>query len=81
LNINTFKKLCLKANTENADKIHDYYIKLEMIYNELMKEEFDEQKKEIAKKFRKLTGNILDDNIFINISFKSYLKLIVLYCY
>jgi hypothetical protein len=47
LNINTFKKLCLKANTENADKIHDYYIKLEMIYNELMKEEFDEQKKEI----------------------------------
>jgi len=44
LNINTFKKLCLKANTENADKIHDYYIRLEMIYNELMKEEFDEQK-------------------------------------
>ena len=35
LNINTFKKLCLKANTENADKIHDYYIKLEMIYNHL----------------------------------------------
>jgi hypothetical protein len=47
LNINTFKKLCLKANTENSDKIHDYYIKLEMIYNELMKEEFDEQKREI----------------------------------
>jgi len=47
LNINTFKKLCLKANTENADKIHDYYIKLEMIYNELVKEEFDKQKKEI----------------------------------
>jgi phage anti-repressor protein len=41
LNINTFKKLCLKANTENADKIHDYYIKLEMIYNELMKEELE----------------------------------------
>lgn len=38
LNINTFKKLCLKANTENAYKIHNYYIKLEMVYNELMKE-------------------------------------------
>jgi phage anti-repressor protein len=37
LNINTFKKLCLKANTDNADKIHDYYIRLEMIYNQLMK--------------------------------------------
>lgn len=43
LNINTFKKLCLKANTEKADKIHDYYIKLEMVYNELMKEEIEEK--------------------------------------
>ena len=49
LNINTFKKLCLKSNTDNADKIHDYYIKLEMVYNELMKEEFDEQKKRNRK--------------------------------
>jgi hypothetical protein len=46
LNINTFKKLCLKANTENADKIHDYYIRLEMVYNELMKEQIEEQNKE-----------------------------------
>ena len=45
LNINTFKKLCLKANTDNADKIHDYYIKLEMIYNELIKEELNLQNK------------------------------------
>jgi hypothetical protein len=50
LNINTFKKLCLKSNTENADKIHDYYIKLEMIYNELMKEELDLQKNKIKEK-------------------------------
>jgi hypothetical protein len=49
LNINTFKKLCLKANTDNADKIHDYYIKLEMIYNELMKEELDLQKHKIKE--------------------------------
>jgi hypothetical protein len=50
LNINTFKKLCLKANTDNADKIHDYYIRLEMIYNELMKEELDEQKNRLEEK-------------------------------
>jgi hypothetical protein len=49
LNINTFKKLCLKANTENADKIHDYYIKLEIIYNELMKEEIEEKKRQIEQ--------------------------------
>jgi hypothetical protein len=47
LNINTFKKLCLKSNTDNADKIHDYYIKLEMVYNELMKEQLEEQQKKI----------------------------------
>lgn len=47
LNINTFKKLCLKANTEKADQIHDYYIKLEMVYNELMKEEMEEKQKEV----------------------------------
>ena len=49
LNINTFKKLCLKANTNNADKIHDYYIKLEMIYNELTKEQLEEQQKLIEE--------------------------------
>ena len=27
MNINTFKKLCLKAGTKKADEIHDYYIK------------------------------------------------------
>jgi len=44
LNINTFKKLCLKSNTDNADKIHDYYVKLEMVYNELVKEQLREQR-------------------------------------
>lgn len=54
LNINTFKKLCLKANTENSDKIHDYYIKLEMIYNELMREELDEQKAKMEEQQKRL---------------------------
>jgi hypothetical protein len=49
LNINTFKKLCLKSNTENADRIHDYYIKLEMVYNELMKEQLKEQQNKLEE--------------------------------
>jgi hypothetical protein len=57
LNINTFKKLCLRANTSNADKIHDYYIRLEMIYNELMKEQIDEEK----KKYLEQTQNIISN--------------------
>lgn len=54
LNINTFKKLCLKANTENADKIHDYYIKLEMVYNELMKEEIEEKNELLVEQQKKI---------------------------
>ena len=29
LNVETFKKFCLKAGTKKADEIHDYFIKLE----------------------------------------------------
>ena len=54
MNINTFKKLCLKSNTDNADKIHDYYIKLEMVYNELTKEQLEEQQKLIGENQKKL---------------------------
>lgn len=59
LNINTFKKLCLKANTENADKIHDYYIKLEMVYNELMKEQLEQKEKQIEE--QKKTIELLEN--------------------
>jgi hypothetical protein len=49
LNINTFKKLCLRSNTDNADKIHDYYVKLEMVYNDLVKEQLREQQNVIEE--------------------------------
>ena len=29
LNVETFKRFCLKAGTKKADEIHDYYLKLE----------------------------------------------------
>jgi phage anti-repressor protein len=44
LNVNTFKKFCLKAGTKKADEIHDYFIKLENIIHEITKEEGDELK-------------------------------------
>ena len=37
LNIETFKKYCLKAGTKKADEIHDYYIKLENVLQEIIK--------------------------------------------
>jgi phage anti-repressor protein len=42
LNINTFKKLCLKSNTKKADEIHDYFIKLEETFQEIINEESSE---------------------------------------
>ena len=44
LNIETFKKFCLKAGTKKADDIHDYYIKLEEIIHNILQEECSELK-------------------------------------
>lgn len=42
LNIDTFKKFCIKADTDKANEIHDYYIKLENILHETAREESKE---------------------------------------
>jgi phage anti-repressor protein len=47
LNVETFKKFCLKAGTKKADEIHDYFIKLENIMYEIAKEEGDELKQQV----------------------------------
>ena len=47
LNVETFKKFCLKAGTKKDDEIHDYFIKLENIMFEITKEEGDELKQQV----------------------------------
>jgi hypothetical protein len=49
LNVETFKKLCLKAETKKADEIHDYFIKLENIMFEITKEECDILKQQLQQ--------------------------------
>lgn len=49
LNIETFKKFCLKAGTKKADEIHNYFIKLENIMFEVTKEECEELKNQIQQ--------------------------------
>jgi len=39
LNIDTFKNLCMIAKTDKGKDIRKYYVKLENIYNEIIKEE------------------------------------------
>lgn len=49
LNINTFKKFCLKAGTQKADEVHDYFIKMEQIVLETNKEENEELRQQIQQ--------------------------------
>ena len=49
LNIKTFKKLCMKASTKKADSIHDYYIKMEFVLHQYIKEKMDIEKKQIKE--------------------------------
>jgi len=50
LNINTFKRFCLKAGTKKADEIHDYYIKLEETLQEVIIEESNELRLQLEQK-------------------------------
>lgn len=47
LTVKTFKMFCLKAGTEKADKIHEYYINLEETLHEVIEEESDELRKQL----------------------------------
>jgi len=54
MNVNTFKKLCLKSNTKKADEIHDYFIKLEETLQEIVNEESNELKLQLQQKEKEL---------------------------
>ena len=50
MNIDTFKNFCMSAKTEKAKEIRKYYVKLENIFNTLIKQEMDENKKLLEEK-------------------------------
>lgn len=54
LNIKTFKKMCLKANTSKANDIHEYYIKLEETLHELIDDESNELRLQLEQKTQEL---------------------------
>ena len=59
LNINTFKKICLKAETKKANEIHEYFIKLEEILQEVLIEESNELKLQLEQ--QKTEMQLLED--------------------
>ena len=50
LNVNTFKKFCLKSGTKKADEVHDYYIKLEELLQQTVNEETNELRLQLSNK-------------------------------
>jgi len=49
LNIKTFKLFCIKAETKKANEIHEYFIKLEEILQEVLIEESNELKLQLEQ--------------------------------
>ena len=47
LNIKTFKLFCIKAGTEKANEIHEYFVKLEELMHETIQEECIELKQQL----------------------------------
>ena len=47
LTIKAFKSFCLKSNTQKANEVHDYFMKLEEILHEVVQEENSELKKQL----------------------------------
>lgn len=54
ITINTFKKICMKACTKKADEIHDYYIKLEELFQETLNEQTNELYLQLENKDKKI---------------------------
>jgi len=59
LNIETFKKFCLKAGTKKADEIHDYYMKLEKIIQHILQEECCEIKLQLEQKDKIIENQVI----------------------
>ena len=57
LNIDTFKNLCMMVKTERGKEIRRYYVKLENIYNEIIKEELEQQKTILQENQKELEEN------------------------
>ena len=67
LNIRTFKLFCIKAGTSKSNEIHEYFIKLEDIMNQIVKEECVELKEKIEnqKILNKLEKELLREKTLI----------------
>lgn len=68
MTFNTFKKLCLKARTSQADRIHDYFIKLETILMDITLENNEYLVSQLKLKDDQIkeTLSIAESNLIMN---------------
>jgi phage anti-repressor protein len=57
LNIKTFKLFCIKASTKKANEIHEYFIKLEELLQDIIQEESDGLKLQLEQKNLEIQNN------------------------
>jgi len=58
MNVKTFKLLCLKVGTKKSDEIHDYYMKMTEIIEDVINEECNELKLKLEVKNHQLEAQI-----------------------
>jgi hypothetical protein len=54
MTVKTFKSFCLKAGTKKADEIHDYYLKMEELIQQVVQEESDELKLQLDQQSKQI---------------------------
>jgi hypothetical protein len=62
LTVRTFKLFCIKAGTEKAKEIHEYFVKLEELLQEIIEEESSELKLQLKQKNNEILENKEDYN-------------------
>ena len=60
LNIDCFKNLCMMIKTDQGKEIRKYYVKLENIYNKIIKEEIESQKSQLEQEKERSQKLILE---------------------
>jgi phage anti-repressor protein len=65
MNIKTFKKLCMKANTKKASDIHDYYITMEETLQQYINETYLEREQQSKIEQKTIATNTLVENFHL----------------
>ena len=71
LNVDTFKNLCMLAKTDKGKEIRKYYVKLENIYNKIIKEEIENTQKLLLEKDTQLENKDLEKKREVEMTLKN----------